>query len=69
MERNEMSDIAKVGVINSSVLGMVTFAEAESALKIVLLVVTIGYTGYKFYLTARRESNETHWHKWRKKKL
>lgn len=40
MSLNEL----KLYVINGSTLGLTTFAQIEDSLKIVLLLVTIGYT-------------------------
>jgi hypothetical protein len=44
MNLNEL----KLYIINGSTLGVTTFAQIEDSLKIVLLVVTIGYTVAKW---------------------
>jgi len=38
------SEIAEVTAVNASVLGITTFADFELVLKILLLVLSIGYT-------------------------
>ena len=38
------TDIAETGVVNLSVLGITTFADLELILKIILLILSIGYT-------------------------
>ena len=47
----------KLYVINASTLGVTTFTTLEMGLKILLLVVTIGYTIDK-WLKLRKERNE-----------
>jgi len=42
--RKVTQDIAEVGTVNLSVLGITTFADFEMILKIVLILVSIGYT-------------------------
>tara|TARA_B100001094_G_scaffold162653_2_gene157407 strand:- start:262 stop:432 length:171 start_codon:yes stop_codon:yes gene_type:complete len=37
-------DISEVVTVNASVLGITTFAEFETMLKIILIIVSIGYT-------------------------
>jgi hypothetical protein len=44
MNLNEL----KLYIINGSTLGVTTFAQIEDSLKIVLLIVTIGYTVAKW---------------------
>jgi len=39
----------KLYIINGSTLGVTTFTQIEDWLKIILLVVTIGYTVTKWY--------------------
>jgi len=46
--RKVTSEVAEVTVLNASVLGITTFTELEQILKIVLLILTIGYTIYKW---------------------
>ena len=38
------TEISEVVVVNGSVLGITTFADFELALKLLLLVLSIGYT-------------------------
>ena len=38
------SEIAEVTTVNASVLGITTFGDFELALKLLLLVLSIGYT-------------------------
>jgi cytochrome c oxidase assembly factor CtaG len=38
------TDIAEVATVNASVLGVTTFADFETILKIILIIVSIGYT-------------------------
>ena len=47
----------KLYVINASTLGVTTFTTLEMGLKILLLVVTIGYTVDK-WLKLRKERNK-----------
>ena len=42
-------DTAETILVNSSVIGFTTFAEIEMILKILLLVLTIGYTINRWY--------------------
>ncbi|QDP49341.1 MAG: hypothetical protein GOVbin2669_10 [Prokaryotic dsDNA virus sp.] len=42
-------DTAETILVNSSVIGFTTFAEIEMVLKILLLVLTIGYTVNRWY--------------------
>ena len=42
-------DTVETIVVNSSVIGFTTFAEIEMILKILLLVLTIGYTVNRWY--------------------
>tara|TARA_Y100001973_G_C5189856_1_gene330238 strand:+ start:334 stop:546 length:213 start_codon:yes stop_codon:yes gene_type:complete len=42
--RKVTTDIAETGMINLSVLGVTTFADLELVLKIILLILSIGYT-------------------------
>jgi|TARA_R110000772_G_scaffold155420_1_gene266503 hypothetical protein len=44
-----MTEQLKLYVINASTLGVTTFTTLEMGLKILLLVVTIGYTITKWY--------------------
>ena len=44
-----MTEQLKLYVINASTLGVTTFTTLEMGLKILLLVVTIGYTIAKWY--------------------
>jgi hypothetical protein len=43
-----MTENLKVYMINGSVVGLATFSQIEDWLKIILLVVTIGYTVAKW---------------------
>jgi len=38
------TDIAETGIVNLSVLSVTTFADFELVLKILLLILSIGYT-------------------------
>ena len=42
--RKVTQDIAEVATVNASVLGITTFGDFETILKIILIVVSIGYT-------------------------
>ena len=42
--RKVTQDIAEVATVNASVLGVTTFADFETILKIILLLASIGYT-------------------------
>ena len=42
--RKVTQDIAEISCVNLSVLGVTTFADFETILKIVLILVSIGYT-------------------------
>ena len=44
-----MTEQLKLYIINASTLGVTTFTTLEMGLKILLLVVTIGYTITKWY--------------------
>ena len=44
-----MTEQLKLYAINASTLGVTTFTKLEMGLKILLLVVTIGYTITKWY--------------------
>ena len=44
-----MTEQLRLYVINASTLGVTTFTKLEMGLKILLLVVTIGYTITKWY--------------------
>lgn len=46
-------DVIKAWLANGSVLAVVTWAEAEQILKVVLLAVTVAYTIFKFVQAAR----------------
>lgn len=48
-----MTEQLKLYVINASTLGVTTFTKLEMGLKILLLVVTIGYTITKWYKTKK----------------
>lgn len=43
-----MTENLKVYMINGSVVGLATFSQIEDWLKIILLIVTIGYTVAKW---------------------
>jgi hypothetical protein len=43
-----MTENIKVYMINGSVVGLATFSQIEDWLKIILLIVTIGYTVAKW---------------------
>jgi len=47
--RTATKDTAETIIVNSSVIGFTTFAEVEMILKIILLVLTIGYTVNRWY--------------------
>jgi len=47
--RTATKDTVETIVVNSSVIGFTTFAEIEMILKILLLVLTIGYTVNRWY--------------------
>jgi hypothetical protein len=40
-------------IANGTILGVVTLAEAEMFLKVVLLALTIAYTAFQFWKAAR----------------
>ena len=48
-----MTEQLKLYAINASALGVTTFTKLEMGLKILLLVVTIGYTITKWYKTKK----------------
>jgi len=52
-------DLAEVTTVNASVLGITTFADFELILKIILLVLSIGYTISRWYTHCRNEKEET----------
>jgi|TARA_R100001591_G_C4288664_1_gene167116 hypothetical protein len=52
-----MGEHLKLYIINGSTLGVTTFANIEMGLKIVLLLVTIGYTVAK-WKQIKSEKNE-----------
>ena len=47
--RTATKDTAETIIVNSSVIGFTTFAEIEMILKILLLLLTIGYTVNRWY--------------------
>jgi hypothetical protein len=52
-----LSDI-KLYVMNAGTLGVTTFTQIEDSLKILLLVITIGYTISKWVNIKRDEGNK-----------
>jgi len=46
--RDDLIDTLKVIVPNGTVLGVVTFSQLETGLKIVLLMISISYTLWKW---------------------
>ena len=54
MSLNEL----KLYAINGSTLGVTTFAQIEDSLKIILLLVTIGYTIQKWYELKKKKKDE-----------
>ena len=51
------SEDLKIYAINSATLGVTTFAKIEMSLKILLLLVTIGYTIHK-WLEIKKKNNK-----------
>jgi hypothetical protein len=51
------SEDLKIYAINSTTLGVTTFAKIEMSLKILLLLVTIGYTIHK-WLEVKKNNNK-----------
>ena len=48
----DLNDV-KILTLNAASLA-ISFSNLESALKIILLIVSIGYTGYKWYQTIQK---------------
>lgn len=53
-----MEENIKLYLINGSTLGVTTFANIEMGLKIILLLVTIGYTVAKWKQIKSKENGE-----------
>lgn len=49
MNKHSLTDLAEVITVNTATFVATTFTNIESVLKIILLLVSIGYTCYKWF--------------------
>jgi hypothetical protein len=54
-----MKDVVKAWATNGTILGIVTVAEAEAVLKVILLGLTCIYTGVKIFKSITTKKKET----------
>ena len=52
-----MRDVTQIGLLNGGTLALVTFSSLKDALSCILLLVTIGFTVWK-WRTAKRHDDE-----------
>lgn len=53
-----MNDICKAWLANGTIIGVVTITQAESFLKLILLVLTIIYTAKKIWFEKKDTNDE-----------